>query len=382
MARFAKFSAVVLAGGLGLTSFGVSTSGASISSVGTAHSSSSSPRTSVAACVSKAKSVVTAASAPTSLASLAAQSHLDVAKLKGKTVWFVADSLADPIDTEIASAFQAAAKAAGVTVHLFNGNASTAAQDQGLSDAVAAHASGIIAHAITAADATVALGKAKAAKIPVVGSELTPNALFTGGVVNANFTQVGVDMGAYAAEKSGCKADVLLLYTNSFQNLINMGNGVSTELASLCPKTCKVTKENVEIANLATAVTPMVSSAILKDPHINYIAATYDALTTFIVPALRQAHSKAKIMGNGMSTANLALIKSNSYQSVDTGNATYMIGWGAFDQLARAMLHLPVSKYDEAIPTQLIDSSNYATAVTFPALAGYQSTFKKLWGLG
>ena len=110
----------------------------------------------------------------------------------------------------VSQGLTAAGKAAGVNIHIFDGKDQPTLFVQGVQEAVAQHAAGIIDYAINPALIPQGLLAAKAAHIPVI-TELTGDPAPSNGTVaesiNENIPQEAQSMADYAAYITKCKVE-------------------------------------------------------------------------------------------------------------------------------------------------------------------------------
>jgi ribose transport system substrate-binding protein len=331
-----------------------------------------------AACLAQAQKVVAAAEAPMTVK--APTQSIDMAKLKGKTVYFI--GVGSGISLRQANDFAAAAKAAGLNPVLVSG-ATPDAWTTSIQQAIARHAAGIMMDPLQPQLIQQALSQAKAAGIPVVNENSVPPPA-TGVTSNVLVpTDTGAQVAAYAALQTGCKVHALISYDPSFVGLVSIGNSMKAELQKLCPSTCTSQTLSVSLATVATNAGPALQSALQRNPSINAVMPTFDSLGLLMAPAIAQSQSKAKLYGLDGDTPNLALVRQGQ-QAVDYSySPTQYQAYIDLDTLARTMLHQPASP--PAVQFQLFTKANLPSSDSFnamwPKLVGYQQTYMKLWGL-
>src|SRR5713101_5978499 len=93
---------------------------------------------------------------------------LDVSKVRGKTVYFVAFDLSNSFNAQILANFQEAAKLIGLNVVALSGRVNPALESSYIFQAVHQHAAGIVLLAVGHEEAPEALMAAQAANIPVI----------------------------------------------------------------------------------------------------------------------------------------------------------------------------------------------------------------------
>jgi ribose transport system substrate-binding protein len=357
----------------------------SSSSSSSSGSSSGASNAEVQSCIAKTTQITKQLSAPVSAP--IPSTPFDMKKNSGKTIWFVADSLSNPLDVQVLNGVKAAAKAAGMSVKAYDGQSTVGQWSQGIEEAVAQHAAGIITHAIDPAVVTTAMKQAKAAGIPVVTSLLEqPGQALPSTVAGAVTQPLAIDaahMADYVMSESGCKAHAIVITATVFPALVEMDTAIQAQFKQYCPTTCSVKIQNIDPATVATSLEPLTETLSIKNPNVNWFISDADALGEFVAEGLEAAHSSAKLIGQSGLSANLSMVRSGKGQEADISFPDLgYIGWLDVDTLGRAMQHLPtpeVSYRDQLFTTANIPA---ASAPLFPGMAGYQQKFETLWGLG
>jgi ribose transport system substrate-binding protein len=337
---------------------------------------------SVATCGQEAQAAV--AKAEASIPAGVPKGRVSRAASKGKTFWFISASQSVPDLYQTSQGVQAAGKAAGIKIHIFDGTGSVSGFNQGVSEAVANNAAGIILQGITPSLVSSPLAAAKRAHIPVIDAQNGDfNAPLTNGIlahISTDFTKDGRTMADYVLANTGCKADVLELTTTLYVGLTDTHNGFKQQLNQLCPS-CTLQSLTVNFSTIATSVPQQVNTALLQDPNINYVVPDADGIGFYAAPAAHSQKVGIPVIGHDGSPANLAFIR----QGVQTADLAYpppgYIGWKEVDMLIRARAHVPLpSGY---FPTRLFDKSNLpstnSAAKMFPSLTKYQALFRAVW---
>lgn len=333
------------------------------------------------ACVNAVRQDVDAARAPTRL--IAPATPLDLAALKGRTIWYVAVTF-NQFSSDWVAGLQEAADRAGVRIVTFDGQGSASRFNEGITQAVAQGAAGIIVAAIDPAVISASLAEAKAAGIPVMNGfnadprTAVPNGMF--GNFTSDFTADGATGAKWALLDSGCKARMVLITSSSVAVWQNMANGARDAFARYC-RECSLKVLDIDIANIATNLGSQLQAALQQDPGVNYIFSTGDSLVPFVSPIVSTANSQAKVLGRDGLAASIGMIKARSGQDMTLAMPDFKwLGWLAFDDLARAILKQPRTGY--TIPARIIDATNIADgsqARLFPAYVGYQAAFINAW---
>lgn len=314
------------------------------------------------------------------------KTKVDMAKNRGKKIWYVAPDMEIPFIAQIAGGVQAAAKAAGMTAIVCDGKGNVSTFNQCVSEAVSQKVSGIILQGINPALVSAPLKQAVKDHIPVIDSlNGDPSQPLTNGVlahVTVNYTLGGKLMADYVAAASKGKGQVIIFTSSIYTIYQNMVKGFEQELKLRCPK-CKVDAvENVQPTQVSTEMGTITSTAITRYPGAHYLVPFYDALVSFMIPAIQQVGSHAVIISHDGVTTNLDLIRKGDVQVADVSNPpTPSMGWAEVDELGRLMTGQPAVFED--LPQQIFVKANVGTNDNnlFPGYANYQAKYEALWGV-
>lgn len=216
----------------------------------------------------------------------------------------------------------------------------------------------------------------------------TPESLDKLGVeyVNGPYELGGELMADWAIAKSGGKANVLVLTAFDSSSSPALQEGVKSQFAKYCPDTCKVKIENIPVNSWATRVQPTVQAAVTRDPTIDWILPTYDAMAQPAAAGLQatQAQGRVKIATFNGSPAVVDLVREGKVDMVVGENLDW-IGKAVIDSEMRFLAGLPVPK-DPHIPVKIFSRDN-AKDAGVPAVASqgygdaYKDGYRQLWGL-
>lgn len=323
------------------------------------------------------------AAARAELPLLAPPAPLPLAALKGKTLWYVSVTF-NQFSSDWVAGLREAAALAGVRVVTFDGQGSASRFNEGIGQAVAQGAAGIIVAAIDPALISAPLAEAKAAGIPVMnGFNGDPKAALPNGMYgnfSSDFTADGATAAKWAMADSGCAARMVLITSSSVAVWQNVAAGARAAFARHC-RDCTLKVLDVDIANIATNLGSQLQAALQQDPGIGYIFPAGDSLVPFIAPITSAAGSKAKVMGRDGLASSLRLIATRGGQDMTLAMPDFKwLGWLAFDDLARAILKLPRTGY--TVPARIVDARNVGDGQQeklFPAYVGYRQAFQKAW---
>lgn len=309
---------------------------------------------------------------------------LDLAALKGKTIWFIPISF-NQFASDWEAGLKEAAEAVGVKVVTFDTKGNIATANEAVSQAVAQKADGIIILSIQSAVIAGPLAEAKAAGIPVLNgfsgdsSDPVPKGMF--GNFTSEFSADAVLGAKWALWDSGCTANIVMLMTSSGIPWTKMSIAGEKTIKEFCPD-CKMKIIDLDYGNLASSLSGQLQAALQLDPGVNYVWPAGDSLVPYVVPILATANSKAKVMSRDGIAANIEMISNHGGQDMTLAMPDFKwVGWLGFDDMARAMLKQP--RKDYSIPTRIVDSANVGKGTIgelFPAYKDFRDVFKQTWG--
>jgi ABC-type sugar transport system substrate-binding protein len=305
---------------------------------------------------------------------------------RGKSVWFINDTLASLDLATEQSGFVQAAKLVGLKVHTYNANGTVTGIQTGFADALAAHPAAIAIAAIEASLIEPELSQAKAAGIPIISIWELPDIPGTmyAEVVD-NLTQQGQSYVAAAMVHTGCAVHALWIYAPDYLSEVGALHAGQALTKKLCP-TCKITTLDYDLASPVT-VAPKAAEAVAGDPSINTVVLASDDIADVVLPALAQTGEHPKVYSSEGLAISLQSIRNKGQMQGDMalGGADPSTGWFMVDEVLRAILKMSPSPYDH-IYARWIDSTNIASVMgtnAIPTITNhYQSVLKKDWGLG
>jgi ABC-type sugar transport system substrate-binding protein len=356
-------------------------SSTSSSSSGTA-SGGASTTASTSACVATATKNVNAAMAlvhaPTSYGT-----PVSAAKLKGKLIVAIPETLSIPDDVTWVNAVKAAGSAAGAQVRVLNGGGTPSSEIAALTEAQGLKPAVIMVDGIPL-DTVANTIKALAAKnVPMVALYPGATATYPGMVkyvLNPNWPQVGRVEADTMLAATKCNLHAALFTTQTFPQINVLVSAEKAEIASLCPK-CTTTTVNVPLTSLATGAGPDAVSALRSNPSINFISDSYDAMVGAMVPALQQAGLKVPIVGEAGTPQNTQYIKGGQQTDDLDPYSSEELGWMSVADAVRAVSGQPEGPWS-AINEFLYNKATVAAAQAALNTTAYQAAFKQQWGQG
>lgn len=307
----------------------------------------------------------------------------------GKSVWIISADQGVPFDSVQAQGAAQAASLAGIKINIYDGQGTVSQQDAGVRQAVAAGADGIILLGVDPEKVSSSMKAVKAKGIPVVdtfnGDYTAP--LTTGLVahVTSNYRLDGKHMADWVLADTKCQANTVLFNIPVYA----AGNATTSpfkqEYARLC-KSCKFRQIDIQLTSSSSELYSQTRQALTRDPSITSFAVVFDFMATSVSAALAQAKRtnsqvKANLIGHDGLPENLKMIRDGKQAAdVVTPSLAYN-GWTAMDQMARAVLKLPVKGV--GITGQIVDKNTLPNndSALLPSYKNYQQDYKKLWNL-
>ncbi len=311
-------------------------------------------------------------------------SAVDMAANKGKAVWFISPTQTAGYVRRVSEYFAAAARAAGMTPTVFDGKDEPERFNEGIDEAVAAKAAGIVMWAIPPEAVPNALAQAKAAHIPVIAAATgVPNP--TNGTVaetiSVNLEQEGAALAEVAAAALGCKVDAAITLDTSQKALTSEAAAAKAELAKLCPSTCKSQEQTMSLATMATALGPATQTLLQREPGLNALLVTFDTAAFYMAPAIAQTGHHVLLVSTDGLPENLDLIREGKQAADISYPPAQYAGWLMLDQLGRAILKAPLTNPE--LPMHIFDKENLPSSNAFsalwPKMTGYEAAFEAEW---
>lgn len=357
---------------------------ASATGASSSSAASSAPVTGAAAeCAAQAKKDVDAKREPLDL--VVPTQSIDVGALKGESLWFITVTM-NQFSTDMAVGIKEAATAAGLSTVLYDGQGSANRFTEGMNQAIAQRAGGIVLVGIEPSLISAELSAAKAAGIPVLNTlnsnpdEAVPDGMFAN--FTADFTADGKTAAEWALNDSGCSTDVIVVKSSTIPVWNHLADGAVDAVKELCPDDCGTTVLDVDAANIATDLASKLQTALQKDPDVNYVFVVWDSGVPYAQPVVASSGTKAKIIARDGIAPSLQMVAAGTQALTVATPPPGWIGWAAADDVFRAMLGAEPSGL--VIPTRLIDKDNVGSgsdADVSPNYTDYQSAFSKLWGV-
>lgn len=324
----------------------------------------------------------------------------DASKVKGKRMFSIPVTMANPFTANIETAMQGAAKVIGIDFTVFSNQGQPSQWVQGMGQAITQKYDMIDLLGGTDPRLLGAqIAAANKAGIPVMTSHLydvsqpAPAALSLS--VPAEYTIAARLEADWIILDTKGKANVVVVTSNEILPTAPIVAAIKSEFATRCGSACKVTFLNVPVTDWATKITPGVQSAMIKDPGVNYILPIYDSMSQFVLPAITAAGKTGKVFiatYNGTPFVMNYLAKGQAVK-MEVGENLDWMGWAYIDAAARYMagikLPKPPKHFNTHTALRVFTPTNIKQALDKKGVAqlstgygnAYLTGYKKLWGV-
>lgn len=311
---------------------------------------------------------------------------LDASSVKGKKILVIdMDQVAQQLVT-INKGISAAAAKTGLTVSFFNGQDTPSTLQQGIAEGIAQKVDAIVLNGVPPALVPNSIAAANSAGIPVIADttgQSEPSGIF--GTSSVNFGLLGqlVAAGAISQENGNKVTAAVIQFTNPLSPEVTTG---IKSLFTKCSGNCTIVKtDTIEPQNWPTQVPSSASALVKANPKLTTILAFDDTMGQFAAAGVKSSGSSSvKVIGaQGSGEGPFTVVKQGGAYVADPGQSSLWIGWGAVDQVLRALLKMPAGK--DVTPPRYIDAAalDGATLSDPDSVYGnaYIAGFEKLWGL-
>ena len=296
--------------------------------------------------------------------------------VKGKDLWVISCGQSSTSCQLPTASLVAAAKAAGWSTHVVDGQLNPVLWAQGITQAVAGGASGVIAVSVDCNNATTALSQAKAAHVltesyegfdcndPGVnaGPSLFSTAVGYHGAPNigAYFEEWGASRAAWVINATHGQAKVVDLGIPSILSIKYEDVGFLAEM-SQCSG-CKVVDDvPIALTDLATnAASQKLSTALEQHPEANAVNIPSDSFFPQFVNSVLSSINRPslQVMGGECLTANLTEIANGGPEDACSALPDVWNGWAAVDEMNRQFANPGSAPVDEGLSIQLVDKAH------------------------
>jgi ribose transport system substrate-binding protein len=383
-----RLAAVIAAASLVLAA--CSSGGTSSSSSGTSSSSSSAAKTVDPAAMAKAqKMIADAESVPKYQGPV---DPLDISKVRGKTIYFIAFDLSNAFNAALLTHFKEAAGLMGMKVVALSGQVNAALETTYVNQAVKQKAAGIVLLSVGSEQVPAALRNAAAAHIPVITMAQRSAGYAPGDNITnqstANTNQIGAYQAAQAFVESNGDVQAQAYGSSALPQDVAQADGQKAMLAELCPVGCTYKSNDIDLGNFQQKVPNDVRAAIVSNPTLNWIFPSWDILGSYVNAGIKAASAQGKVRYSSWNGIQAAMQAVNSGDEAATfGVPLRWWGWATADMIGRYVAGQQVATDGEKLPIRMFttdmlkgitnlndESALYQDAFVF-------DTYRKLWGL-
>lgn len=317
----------------------------------------------------------------------------NLSSLRGKTIYYIPISDDVPAFAITAAAMKTALATVGVKLNVCSGNFNPSQFVSCFSQAIGADAAAVVTDAIPYQLTEGEIKQASAKGIGVVVTDQNPGSdrptASNIAYISGNDEQYQIANDWIIANSDG-KADVLELEaTDSPTSQAATANYALPEIKKYCPGCTETVLKfsSSSEQNLASEI----STALLKNPDIDYISPQYDQYVSYVTQGIQQAAATTRIKMAASAAALSGLqdvAESSSTVKAEVADNQVYNGWFDADEAMRMALGDAAVPY--TIPVRLFTSSNIssiqlsnagmATGSWFGSTA-YQQQFETLWGV-
>ena len=317
----------------------------------------------------------------------------DAKKAKGKTIFSIPVSSANPFTANIETAMAGAAKVLGIKFINFTNQAQVTQWVQGMGQAVNRKVD--LIDLLGGVDPRVLgpqIAAAKKAHISVGTSHLydvTQKPLAVDFSIPADYQRAARLEADWVILDTKGKADVVIVTSNEIVPTPAIVSALKSEFAQQCGSACKLTIVNAPVPDWSTKIQSQVQSALVKDPNVNYVIPIYDSMSQFVVPAITAAGRTGKVhiaTYNGTPFVMGYLAQGNAVR-FEVGENLDWLGWAYIDAEARILAGVKIPRqFNEHTALRAFTPANIKQAGNPPKLStgygqAYVRGYKKLWGL-
>lgn len=319
--------------------------------------------------------------------------NANTTKVRGKRVFWLEISAANPYTTTLLSYWKPVAKILGLEVTYFDGKGDPSEFIRGINQAIAGHYDVIVNQAGPPAIFPY-LAKAHKAGIKVVnfytrengGKANIPGT--TDGDLEYCLTCFGRIIADYAIAQSNGHVNGVVLASPDIGISPDYTRGLLGELKKRCPKTCKAKVQNIVVADWQTK-TPTLTSTIVSDTSVNYLFPLFDALTNYMITPIHAANAqrRVKIVTIDGNVGPMGFLKKGDVIAGDLGESISGNAWAIGDQIARLLSgQKPSAAAGPSVALRLFTRRNVGSInLSAPqdqwfGRLNLKSKFLKLWG--
>lgn len=315
-------------------------------------------------------------------------------RLEGTTYFQIVNGLEFPFTQGVVKGAQDAAEELGMDVVVTDGAGSTSKASRLIDQAIGRDVDALAIYGFDDAALDAPISEAERAGIPVVmvasQDQAPPTAeqAERGVEAVASFSYSGAGRAAanwMVADSDGEVNAVVFDVPDIGASAAEKG-AFYDQLEKLCPD-CETTEVDSPLAQWQSGLPGQTTSAIQRDPNVNYLFPMYDGMVFSMIPAVNRANAqdRVQITTYNASEPLLADIKAGKPpMGSDIGGSTEWLGWALVDQGARLLLdEEPVD--DVKVPNRTFTERNMRgldpdAGQTELYGADFRAGYRELWG--
>lgn len=322
------------------------------------------------------------------------------APVSGKSIWVITLASASPSVANVAQGVTDAGNLLGWTTTVFDGAGSPTAWNDGIRQAIAANADGIVLDIVECQPVQATLQQAKDAGIKIYGvvgndcdiPEVGGEAMFDGGTFKATpggpsamTKETATARAAWVAHAGGENAQIMEMTEPDYMGVTIASKAFHDALASICAG-CTISEVPFNLTDLyGPELRAKTEAGLLQNPDANVVTFPYDTALVLGGAAAVTGSGRAsdlKVLGGECLAPNVELIRTGGGQDACVALPYPWMGWAVVDGLNR--IFQGEADVDSGIGTQLIDKDHNlpAEGVTYDGIGDYQTNYKKIWGVG
>lgn len=292
----------------------------------------------------------------------------------------------------VGEGIEQAARVIGWDVRSIDGQGSVNARAEGIAQAVALKADGIVLDAIDAAEQAASIDQAVKAGIKVVGwhSGPKPGPMPESGVftnITTDPLEVARAAASYAVAQSNGHAGAIIFTDSAYKIAIAKSDAMADVIRNC--KTCQLLSvQDTPLADAANRMPQLTTSLLQRyGSKWTYALSINDLTFDFMAPSLQSAGISgdgpphAISAGDGSGPA-FQRIRTGDYQEATVAEPLHLHGWQEVDELNRAFAGVPPSGY--VAPPHLFIKSNInkdgGPKDIYDPQNDYQAAYRKIWG--
>jgi ribose transport system substrate-binding protein len=268
--------------------------------------------------------------------------------MEGKTYFQIVNGLEFPFTQGVVKGAKDAAKVLGMEIVVTDGAGSTSKAARLVDQAIGRDVDLLAIYGFDDAALDAPIREAKAAGIPVVmvasqdQAPPTPEQKERGveAIASFSYSDAGRAAANWMVADSDGDVNVVVFDVPDIGASAAEKGAFYDQLEALCPG-CETTEVDSPLAQWQSGLPSQTTSAIQRDPDVNYLFPMYDGMVFSMIPAINRANAqdRVRLTTYNASEPLLADIKAGKPpMGSDIGGSTEWLGWAVVDQGVRLLL--------------------------------------------